>query len=73
MANKPENPKCEANDCTKTAVHGFRQLQDTTSMKSRASEFEVVSSMNFCDDHLNIGRQFYSRKKNVKYADLSKA
>ncbi len=73
MANKPEHPKCETRDCTKTAVHGFRQLEDTTSMKSQASEFEVISCMNVCDDHLDIAKRLYAGKKNVKYVDLSKA
>lgn len=47
MANETKTPmpKCEAQGCTEYAAYGFRELEDTTSMTSHASEFEVVSSM----------------------------
>jgi hypothetical protein len=70
---KAPMPKCEAQGCTQDAAYGFRELIDTTSMTSHASEFEVVSSMNFCKGHFDIGQHLYAGKKNVKCVDLSKA
>jgi hypothetical protein len=75
MANetKAPMPKCEARGCTEDAAYGFRELVDTTSTTSHASEFEVVSSMNVCNGHFDIGQHLYAGKKNVKCVDLSKA
>jgi hypothetical protein len=73
MTEKPENPKCEAKGCTEDAAYRFRQIEDTTSMTSHAPEFVVVSSMNVCNGHFDIGQHLYAGKKNVKCVDLSKA
>jgi hypothetical protein len=73
MTNKPEKPKCEVQGCTQDAAYSFRELIDTTSMTSQASEFAVVSRMNVCNGHFDIGQHLYAGKKNVKCVDLSKA
>jgi hypothetical protein len=70
---KAPMPKCEAQGCTQDAAYGFRELVDTTSMASQASEFAVVSRMNVCNGHFDIGQHLYAGKKNVKCVDLSKA
>jgi len=63
---------CQMNNCTKVAVHRFKEIEYTTSLASVASEYKVISDMDFCHAHFDVGQQLGAGKQNV-YIDLSKA